>query len=274
MKNIQGTGIRLLLFVVSTISIESCKTDPAILPTTVKKWDLLEAKSIFEVPAPTGRTEEGELNLELLSDNSLKYDFHIHNLTLGDALTGAHIHLSNAGGSGPVLIDLKPTFAGSAGTGIVKDLRQGQIDTLIGQPVYFNVHSSQASAGLLRAQIDQKVDFAMDILLAGNNEVPGVVTTATGICILRMTEDKTLYSKVTVNNIESADTLRVSHIHRGLAGSNGPVRIFLANSIADFGILKTATLPDSLYTMLKTDPVYVNAHSKLHGSGLIRGQVR
>lgn len=274
MKNNQGTVYLLLLFIVSIISIESCKSDPAILPTTVKKWDLLEAKSIYEVPAPVGRTEVGDLTMELLSDNSLKYEFHIHNLTPGDAITGAHIHLGNAGEAGSVIINLNPTIAGSAGSGIVKDLRLGLIDTLQTKPVYFNAHSTQAPAGLIRVQIDQKVDFAMDIALSGGNEVPSVTTTATGLCVLRMTEDKTLYSKINVSNLEPNDTIRVAHIHRAAVGANGPVRVTLASSIADFGILKTTTLVDSIYNMIKTEAMYVNAHSKVKGGGLVRGQIR
>lgn len=274
MKYIPGTGYLFALLFISMIVIESCNRNAGVIPTSVKKWAAIEIKSVNEVPAPTGRTEEGELNMELLSDNSLKFDFHVHNLTPGDVLTAAHIHLSNAGESGPVIIDLKPSISGSGGSGTVKGLRQGQIDTLLSQPVYFNIHSTQVPAGIVRGQLDQKVDFALDIVLSGNNEVPAVTTTASGLCVLRITEDKTLYSKVTVTNIETNDTIRVSHIHRGAAGTNGPVRIFLASSIADFGILKTTTLPDSLYNMIKNDPIYVNAHSKLRGSGLVRGQVR
>ena len=274
MKRFQDTGYLLLLLSLFIIITESCNHDPGILPTSVKKWDAIEIKTAYEVPAPVGRSEEGELTMELFSDNSLKYEFHIHNLTPGDVLAAAHIHFSNAGNSGPVIISLTPSFVGSGGSGTVQNLRQGQIDTLLNLPVYFNVHSTQVPAGIARGQLDQKVDFAMDITLGGNNEVPAVATTASGTCILRMTEDKILYSKVTVNNIESNDTIRVSHIHRGAAGSNGPVRIFLASSIADFGVLKTTTLPDSLYNMIKNDPIYVNAHSKLHGSGLVRGQAR
>jgi len=274
MKPSTGTRYLLHFLLLSMISMASCEHDPAVLPTTVKKWENLLIASKNEVPAPAGRTEEGELTLELKSDNSLSFDFHIHNLTPGDALTAAHIHTGDAGTAGTVMINLNPTFNGAEGSGVVTGLRQGQIDTLLNQPVYFNVHSTQLSAGIARAQLDKTVEFAMDISLSGANEVPAVTTTATGLCILRLTDDKMLYSKITVNNIETNDTLRVAHIHRGAAGSNGPVRIFLASTIDDFGILKTATLVDSLYTMLKNDPVYANAHSKLRGSGLVRGQIR
>jgi hypothetical protein len=256
--------------------LQSCEHDALPGAASVKKWDAIEIRASYEVPAPAGRDEEGDASLELLSDNSLIYTFHIHNLKPGDVLTNAHIHSGDAGTSGDVLIDLHPGFVGSGATGIIKNLRQGQVDSLLNNPVYINVHSAQVNSGLVRGQIDKKIELAMDIALSGNNEVPDTIfTTATGNAILRLTDDKVLYSKVTVNNLESNDTLTVSHIHRGGAGANGQVRIFLANTEADFGQLRvSAPLHDTLFHMLTTDPMYVNVHSRRHGPGLIRGQVR
>ena len=266
----QVAGMVLL----AMITFSSCKHDSDSGPSTVKKWTV-EMKAIYEVPAPAGRNEEGEADLELLSDNSLKYTVHIHNLTPGDALTNAHIHTGDAGTSGGIIIPFNPTFIGPGTTGIVTGLRQGQIDTLLGKPVYVNVHSTQAPGGLARGQLDKNIVFAMDVPLAGTNEVPAVSTTATGLAILRLTDDKVLYSKVTVNNLESNDTLTVSHIHPGAAGTNGSPLIFLCNSATDFGVLKvSAPLDDASYNQLLNNAMYANAHSRRHGSGLVRGQIR
>jgi hypothetical protein len=259
------------------LSLQSCEHDALPGPASVKTWEEIELRSNFEVPAVAGRNEEGDANLELFSDNSLAYNFHIHNLKPGDVLTNAHIHFGDAGtGNGSILIDLHPSFVGSGATGVIENLRQGQVDSLLNQPVYINVHSAQVNSGLVRGQLDKKVELAMDIALSGNNEVPDTIfTTATGNAILRLTDDKVLYSKVTVDNLESNDTVTVSHIHRGGAGANGQIRIFLCNNTADFGLLKvSAPLHDTLFHMLTTDPMYVNVHSRRHGPGLIRGQVR
>jgi hypothetical protein len=261
-------GILLLATV-----LNSCEHDKDG-PSTVKKWDV-EIKAIYEVPAPAGRNEEGEATIELLSDNSLKYNIHIHNLSSSDELTNAHIHPGDAGTSGGVIIPFSPTFVGAGTTGIVTGLRQGQIDTLLGKPVYVNVHSKQVPAGLARGQLDKKIVFAMDVALTGAKEVPPVTTTATGLAILRLTDDKVLYSKVTVNNLESNDTLTAAHIHPGMEGTNGSPLIFLCSSLADFGVLKISSpLPDVQYNQLLKDAMYVNAHSRRHGPGLIRGQIR
>lgn len=269
---------RLSLLCVCTILAQSCKHDPlpSNNPTTVRLWEEVPIKAAYEVPAPAGRFEEGDATIELLSDNSLKYTFHIHNLSPSDGLAAAHIHYGDAGTAGPILVNFAPTFIGSGATGVVTNLRPGQVDTLLNQPIYVNVHSNQVGSGIARGQLDKKIDFAMDIVLNGANEAPTPVsTTANGTAILRLTDDKVLYSKITVNNVETDDTLTVAHIHRGAVGVAGPVRITLCSGLADFGVLKVSDpLHDSLVVMLKNDPVYVNAHSKLHGPGIVRGQIR
>jgi hypothetical protein len=260
--------------VLLAIGIQSCERDNDDGPSTVKKWTV-ELKSIYEVPAPANRNEEGEATIELLSDNSLKFNLHIHNLSPSDVLNNAHIHIGDAGTSGPIVIPFNPTFTGAGATGTVTNLRQGQIDTLLGYPVYVNIHSKDVPAGLARGQLDKKIVFAKDVTLLGSNEVPPVSTTATGLAILRLTNDKVLYSRVTVNNLESNDTLTVAHIHPGAAGTNGSPLIFLCNNLADFGVLKISNpLPDAQYNQLLNDPMYVNAHSRRHGPGLVRGQIR
>ena len=267
MMSLLATG----LFIVFIIS---CKHDAGTAPTTVKRWDAIPLKAIFEIPAPTGRLEEGDADLELMSDNSLKWDFHIHNLSPSDALNAAHIHVGDPATAGPVFINLNPTFAGPGANGTVTNLRAGQVDTLLHMPVYINVHSNQAPGGLVRSQMDKSVSFAVDVPLSGNNEVPAITTTASGLAMLRLTSDDTLYSMVSVQGIEATDTFTVSHVHRGVAGVNGPVRIFLASSLADFNVSRKTFLVDSLKTMLLNDQVYVNAHTKTKPGGKIRGQIR
>jgi CHRD domain. len=193
----------------------------------------------------------------------------------GDQLTNAHIHVGDPATSGPVLIPFNPTFTGSGASGRVTNLRQGQIDTLLAGPVYVNVHSTQVGSGIVRAQLDKINDFAVNVALNGFNERPDPVnTTATGQAILRLMTDKTLYSKITVTDLEGNDTLTVAHVHRGDANTAGPVRITLFSGNDDFGVVKSQVLMDSLVNILKNDPCYVNAHSRLHGPGIIRGQIR
>ena len=114
----------------------------------------------------------------------------------------------------------------------------------------------------------------MLIHLSGDNEVPAVNTTAKGRVHLRLTADKTLYSKIQVDQLEPGDALRFAHVHIGAEGINGPVRIFLAHTAEDFGKNMVQTLTQEQYNLLLNDAVYANAHSNFYPGGIVRGQIR
>lgn len=262
--------ILLLLFVFGCSKDDNGPTDT---PTLVKHWEIaMSAK--YENPAPAGRTETGTASLDLYSDNSMDYHIMLNSLTGGDALTASHIHFGDPVTNGPVILNFNPTFTGNMAFGKVTGIRQSLVDSILTQTVYVNVHSTQVGSGLVRGQMDKTIDYAVDVDLKGENEVSPVTTTATGRALLRLMTDKTLYSVVTVQNLEPDDALTAAHIHSGAAGVNGGVIQGLCANAGDFGINKNFVLTDAVITALKNDPVYVNAHSVNHGGGIIRGQIR
>ena len=273
MKNLFLKGALLLAL---PLIINSCKKKddtPAI--TIVKEWTVaLSAKN--ENPAPAGRNETGTATFKLMSNNSLMYNFSVSNLASGDALTAAHFHSGNAGVNGGVILGFDPTFNGSAASGTILNVRQSLVDSLKSDAneIYFNVHSSQVGSGIVRSQINTKVEVAMDVALSGSNEVPAIVTTATGVARLRVTADKKLYYIITVGTLQATDALLFAHIHRGAVGVNGAVLLTMAAAAGDFGINKAIALDDATYTSMKNDALYVNAHSTLYASGVVRGQIR
>jgi hypothetical protein len=91
---------------------------------------------------------------------------------------------------------------------------------------------------------------------------------------LRLTADNKLYSKITVSNLEANDALTMAHIHSGAAGANGGVLIGLCSSAADFGVTKMYSPSPTVINSIKADAVYVNVHSTVKASGIIRGQIR
>ena len=229
--------------------------------------------SKFEVPAVANRSETAVAELQIFSDNTLKYSIVVSNLTAGDALVAAHIHRANAGTSGSVYIPFDGTFSGSTVTGTVQ-LTAGQIDTIKTMETYVNVHTTQVAGGLVRGQIDSKVVFAADVVMNAANEVPAGTSLATGLATIRMTENKKLYVKVAVANLESGDALTAAHFHPAAAGVNGSVLLGFYSAGTDFGTLKTLSVDDTFYNTLLTGSLYVNAHSTTKPSGLIRGQIR
>nr|MBC7614351.1 CHRD domain-containing protein [Pseudopedobacter sp.] len=265
-------------FAISSIALMmfSCKKDSSVpAPTVTKQWTIaLSAKN--EVPAPINRVETGTATLELRSDNSLKYTILVNNLASGDALMAAHLHVGNVITSGGVILSLNPMFTGGNATGTIANVRQTLVDSLKNDAneLYFNVHSSQVGSGIVRGQLNVGIELAADIALSGANEAPNAVnTTAKGLAILRLTSDKKLYSKVTITTLEQGDAMAAAHIHKGASGVSGPVILALNNS-TDFGTAKMFTVDDALFTSLKTDAIYVNAHSTNYPGGIVRGQIR
>jgi hypothetical protein len=265
-------------FAISSIALMmfSCKKDNSVAaPTVTKQWSIaLSSKN--EVPAPVNRAETGTATLELRSDNSLKYTISINNLASGDALMAAHLHIGNVVTSGGVVLSLNPMFTGGNATGTILNVRQTLVDSLKSDmnELYFNVHSSQVGSGLVRGQLNVGIDMAVDVPLSGANEVPAVTTATTGLAILRLTSDKKLYSKVMILNVAQGDAMAAAHIHKGATGANGTVILALCSSAADFGTAKMFPVDDVFIASLKTDAIYVNAHSTYNPSGIVRGQIR
>jgi hypothetical protein len=130
--------------------------------------------------------------------------------------------------------------------------------------------------------------------LSGGEEVPAVMTGATGNAIFHLSADGTSMDyKLIASNI--VDVLQ-SHIHCGTPGLNGPVTVFLfgpsapvpSNGILAQGTITAANViprPDSeacpggiadlddVIEKLRTGGAYVNVHTSAHPGGEIRGHV-
>ncbi|MCH5599145.1 CHRD domain-containing protein [Niabella ginsengisoli] len=271
LQNLSFVGLLLIFFSCGDSEFYSTTT-------TVKTWNLsLSGKN--EIPASASNAATGTAMLSLLSDNSLKYEFNVTGLASGDALSNSHLHVGNAGSNGPVVLPITMTFTEGGTKGTITNLRKSLVDSLKSDEneIYFNVHSTMIPAGIVRAQLNTTVEFAMDVPLSSTNEVnptTPIVPTASGTAILRMTGNKMLYSNVSVTGLAATDKLSMAHIHAGASGANGAVLIALAATETDFGITKTITLADDQYNKLKTDALYVNAHSTTYPAGVARGQIR
>jgi hypothetical protein len=276
-NRLQLTG--QLAMLLGIISVSSCSHNSDNNPSTkgnlVKEWNV-PISTAYENPAPAGRTETGTVQLQLFDNNTLSYHVMLNgNLAAGDAITAGHLHWGDPITNGPVILPFNPQFQGTnMASETVTIPRQSLADSIKTGTVYFNLHSTAFPAGLIRGQLDKTIDLAMDVPMTGNNENPPVTTTATGLALLRLTSDKTLYYKINIDNLEAGDAITAAHIHSGATGTNGPVIVPLATGAADIGQAKSTTMTDPVYNQVKNDPVYVNAHSVNHGAGIIRGQIR
>lgn len=188
--------------------------------------------------------------------------------------TMAHLHSGAIGTKGDVIIDLEPSGTGKYAA-LGKVLTDSQLADFRSKKLYFNVHSSAFPDGEIRGQIGYQVRITE---MNGAQEVPPVVTAARGIGFVGIDPD------ASSNNAFGQMTLigfvpSMAHLHRGPAGTNGPV-------IHDFAKDSAAKLPETFTSngfftlneadskLLLTEGLYLNAHSTAFPNGQVRGQLK
>ncbi|HEX4927952.1 MAG TPA: CHRD domain-containing protein [Burkholderiales bacterium] len=110
---------------------------------------------------------------------------------------------------------------------------------------------------------------AMNVSLAGAQEVPPVSTAAKGSGTFRVMEDGTLTGSVTTEGMQGT----MAHIHHGAKGKNGPVIIPLVKNGNTYSVPAGRKLTEAQMAQLKAGELYVNVHSNAHKGGEIRAQL-
>ena len=226
------------------------------------------------------------------------------------SFTGLHVHLGAAGVNGPVTIDsgLKgPVPVAAGGSGVLHyesevDLtRANAIDTInafVNNPMgaYINVHTTAYPGGAARSQLmfTDKTEFQVNMATA--NEVPpvtGVTAQTPGkitVYTIRGATGAATAGAVLfdVNPSFPANTTFTGlHIHNGLAGANGPVRIdsrlgsfpILVGAGGSGNITRLVTVGsgDALATLntllMNPQNTYVNIHTSVNPGGATRVQL-
>lgn len=267
---------KLLLFicVISSILL-SCRREFETSPEVIRDW-YVTLSSQFSNPANAGRTDTGTIHIQLLENNSLRYDANLPNFRADDLVTGLTLNAGNPLNSGAALLDLKPRTSNRYITNHVFNLRQSLVDSLRDSTNQFYVTATSAllPSGAIRGQVNANITLAGTVQLTGAEEVPPVTTTAIGNAIIRVTNDRKVYSVVNVSNVEPNDQLTMAHIHIGAPGQNGPIIVPLVTSAAEFGQQKIIPIDEATYNALMTNPLYVNVHSVLNPAGKVRGQLK
>jgi CHRD domain-containing protein len=108
------------------------------------------------------------------------------------------------------------------------------------------------------------------VTLSGSNEVPAVVTQATGDAWFTVDRDWTVNGKVTTNGIAAT----AAHIHEAKQGANGPVIVPLARSADnEWSVPPNTRLTEAQFKSYRAGSLYVNVHSTAFPGGEIRGQL-
>jgi len=214
---------------------------------------------------------------------------------LSSDYTNSHIHEGFAGTNGGVIQGLEPAFdraklrAGNhigiyeAGTNTYT-LSGEEWDQLLTRELYVNVHSENYPGGEIRGQITPMATAFLIATLTSGQEMPPINTDGYGQAYLELTHDSLV---VTGSFSGLSSEITAAHIHDGITGTNGGIRIDLVLDLDDeqtsgrFLAADNTTLAgdignedfmdviDDIFTRL----TYINVHSGNHPGGEIRGQV-
>ncbi len=212
-------------------------------------------------------------------------------------VTQAHIHVGGVGVNGPVIFDLYtgegPFPAVLTRTLTAQDLQSRPTEgiptfaealaALQAGRAYFNVHTTAYPGGEIRGQIGPQQFTAA---LLGANEIPPVVTGATGSATATLTAAQT---ELTVTlSTQGLQNVTAAHLRIGTLGEEGPIIFPLAFTAGVFPATLTVqldsadvqpapaqgivTFADAVDALL-TDRVYANVSTQAHADGEIRGHL-
>jgi hypothetical protein len=192
---------------------------------------------------------------------------------LSGRAAAAHIHRGAAGTSGPIVIPLKTPNAAGKARGCAKAKRT-LVRAILKRPrrYYVNVHTREFLGGAIRGQLAGQRTTLGTILhldLKGTSE-----PNASGTAVLRIRKAAGLVCyRLRVAGVTLPTV--AAHIHKGAAGTNGPVVVPFDAPDADGTSSGCATATASVIDDILASRAgyYVNVHTKDHPAGAIRAQL-
>jgi hypothetical protein len=112
---------------------------------------------------------------------------------------------------------------------------------------------------------------SMKVTLSGSQEVPPVMTSASGVGSIMVGPDGSVSGTITTNGVDGT----MAHIHEGAMGQNGPVIVpFTKTADNVWSAPAGAKLTDTQLQSLKSGNLYLNVHSATNKPGEIRAQLK
>ena len=174
-------------------------------------------------------------------------------------ITSAHLHQSPVG-------NIVHNLRGANGSycGATQKLSQAQVAALNAGNLYFNIHTIANPNGEVRGNIALANPAGLTASMDGSQEVPPVVSSATGHASFRLNADKSMTYVVTTQNVVGGNS---AHVHESPAGnivlnlSGGPT-VWSGTT----GVLSASQLAEAAAGLW-----YVNVHTNANPNGEIRG---
>ncbi len=219
-------------------------------------------------------------------------------LRIGDVLangetapTKLHLHNAAAGANGPVVVDFTDLAVTGRRAGCVT-ADKALLQTMVSTPgqFYVNVHTATFPNGAVRGQLDGSVRppapepqpepvAQLSASLNGANEV-GVIGSDTGTAEYGITvgDGQACFEERSQKFIflrEDEFGPTKLHIHRGVAGTNGPVVVDFTDIANDFQKQGCIAADPALLAEIAATPsnFYVNYHTISFPDGAVRGQL-
>lgn len=225
-----------------------------------------------EVPAVTTSAEG--VGIFSLSRDKSTIDYMVVVNGLSGTISGAHLHTGQAGVNGSVTIDLTPDINGNVISGTLN--ASPVLSNLFSNGIYVNVHTAMNPGGEIRGQLIANTRYLVfESMLSGTQEVPPVVTTASGVARVILSPGlDTLIFDIMADGLSGP--ISGAHFHSGDPGVAGPIEISLNTSISGnkiSGMVTGSTLTNNILSLLLEGGLYLNIHTTANPGGEIRGQV-
>lgn len=180
--------------------------------------------------------------------------------------TVLHIHRGAPAVNGPIVFDLgdpaSPVLATWSG------MTPEDVADLLAGNLYLNIHTSGRPTGAIRGQIVPRSIEGWAFPLTGDQQVPPVVTAASGECTASLDAGAT---ELTVECTHDVVDPTMAHIHQAPIGENGPIRFVLPDPGSPFQLVTEMTPRD--VADLMAGFFYVNVHTEENPDGEVRGQI-
>lgn len=201
---------------------------------------------------------------------------------------GAHLHQAALDANGGIEVGLNADVGGDLRGGVFAaadntfDLTGDQVDALLGERLYVNIHTQAFGGGELRGQVLEPTDDVFEATLSGRNHLPPVATGASG-GLLAVLDGTTLQVKGDFGGLESdfnADVAGGAHLHQGAPDGSGGIVLGLDATLdgdlrgGTFAVAdNTFELTSEQVDLVRGAMLYGNVHTQDQGSGEIRGQL-
>ncbi|MEZ4829760.1 MAG: CHRD domain-containing protein [Bacteroidia bacterium] len=206
----------------------------------------------------------------------------------GAVAGGAHIHTNIAGRNGGITyhlhseLDTTGRFGRFHADSNVFAVSAAGLQNLVARRTYANIHTATNASGELRGQVLPQSQFVMNAFLSGINDVSPRISTGMGSLKAEVLGNQLVVTG-SFNNLVGDFNPAVaggSHLHLGLAGSNGGIAIHLHPTVDannKGGVFEadsnTFTLSAGMLDTLKARMLYANIHTTVYAPGEVRGQL-